>query len=373
MKTKKVAENLFKNCAVSLDGKEDAGIKVIDPKFYKMTIAHGSLGFGESYMEGYWESEKLDETLYRIIKHDIKNALKSISFNELAHAARYKLFNMQTKKRSKKVGAQHYDIGNELYTKMLDPEMNYSCGYWKNADNLTKAQFDKLDLICKKIKLKPGMRIIDIGCGWGSFARHAAKNYGVEVYGISISREQVKKAKELSKGLDIKYELKDYRDVYDKFDAAVSIGMFEHVGQKNYKTYFKKIAGLLKEEGLFLLHTIGDSQKVKAPDPWIEKYIFPNSVLPSSAEIAKAVEKHFVIEDWHNFGSDYDKTLMAWYENFKNGWQELKMSKKYNDTFYRMWEFYLLACAALFRARKAHLYQVVLSKDGVKGGYDSIR
>jgi len=171
--------------------------------------------------------------------------------------------------------------------------------------------------------------------------------------------------------LPIELRLQDYRDVHETFDHVISLGMFEHVGYKNYRTYMEVASRCLKDDGLFLLHTIGGNMSVTHTDPWIERYIFPNSMLPSLAQIGKAIEKIFVMEDWHNFGADYDKTLMAWFHNFNKHWDTLK--GKHGDRFYRMWKFYLLASAGGFRARKNQLWQIVLSKNGVPGGYASIR
>jgi len=279
--------------------------------------------------------------------------------------------NLQSKSRSYEVGKKHYDIGNDVYKKMLDKRMVYSCGYWEKAKNLDQAQEAKLDLICKKLNLKKGQRILDIGCGWGSFAKYAAEKYRVKVVGITISKEQVKLAKKLCKGLPIEIRLQEYRDLNEKFDHIVSIGMFEHVGYKNYKTYMKIVSRNLKPNGLFLLHTIGRNTSVTTLVPWVNKYIFQNSMLPSPKQITAAAEGLFVLEDWHNFRADYDKTLMQWYKNFTRNWNKIKNS--YDDRFYRMWTYYLLSSAGLFRARKGQLWQIVFSKNGVAEGYKSIR
>ena len=269
------------------------------------------------------------------------------------------------------VGKRHYDIGNDLYQAMLGKTMAYSCGYWKDADNLDEAQIAKFDLICRKIGLKKGDRILDIGCGWGGFLKFAAENYGAGGVGITISNEQVTLAKELCKNLPIEIHLQDYRNFQGKFDHIISIGMFEHVGVKNYRVFMSKAQELLKDDGLFLLHTIGLNQSSIPTDPWLEKYIFPNGILPSIDQISKSVEGLFTMEDWHNFGADYDKTLMAWFDNFNKNWPQLK--EKYSERFYRMWKYYLLSCAGIFRSRNIQLWQTVFSKKGVSGGYKSIR
>jgi cyclopropane-fatty-acyl-phospholipid synthase len=255
---------------------------------------------------------------------------------------------------------------------MLDKRMNYSCAYWKNAGSLDEAQENKLELICKKLCLRSGMRILDIGCGWGAFGKSAAEKYGVRVVGITVSKEQVALGRDLCKGLPVEFRLQDYRDVNEKFDRIVSVGMIEHVGHKNYREYFRIACRNLEDDGLFLLHTIGEVQSVNKTDAWTHKYIFPNGMLPSIAQLAKSVEGLFVIEDLHNFGNDYDKTLMAWYNNFELNWDKLK--NKYGDRFLRMWRYFLLSSAGAFRARnKNQLWQIVLSKNGVLGGYISIR
>jgi cyclopropane-fatty-acyl-phospholipid synthase len=269
------------------------------------------------------------------------------------------------------VGEEHYDMGNELYKAMLDKRLTYTCGYWKNAKNLDEAQEAKLDLVCRKLNLKPGQRILDIGCGWGSFMKFAAEKYGVSCVGVTVSKEQIALGKELCKGLPVEFRLEDYRDVNEQFDHVVSLGMFEHVGYKNYDEFMQVAHRCLKDGGLFLLHTFGNPVSEKAPDPWFHKYIFPNGMAPSIAQIGTAIEGKFIMEDWHNFGFDYSLTLKAWYDNFEAAWPSLK--HLYNDRFYRMWRYYLLSLSGNFGARGFQLWQIVLSKEGVKGGYTSVR
>ena len=284
------------------------------------------------------------------------------------HVFKAYIFNAQNINRAYIVGEEHYDTGNDLFELMLDQRMNYSCGYWKNANNLEQSQVNKLDLACRKLHLKPGMRVLEIGCGWGAFAKYAAENYGVSVHGITVSKEQMSYAKKSCEGLNVTFELKDYRELNTKYDAIVSIGMFEHVGYKNYRHYMEVAQRCLSDEGLFLLHTIGRNTPSRSTDPWTNKYIFPNGMIPSTAQISGATEGIFVIEDWHNFGQDYDKTLIAWNESFQKNYDSLK--ETYDERFKRMWEYYLLMCAGTFRSRRNQLWQLVMSKNGVKGGYD---
>ena len=354
---------------VNINRNNPSDIQVHDDRFYQKVLAEGSLGLGESYMEGLWDCNELDGFFYKILKADLgERAKKGGLFWDIL---RSKIINLQDKSKAFGIGEKHYDIGNELFQKMLDKRMVYTCGYWRDTDNLDDAQESKLELVCKKVRLKKRMKILDIGCGWGSFGKYAAENYGVEVVGITVSKEQVKLGNELCRGLPVEIRLQDYRDLNKKFDAIVSLGMFEHVGLKNYRTYMEIANKCLKDEGLFLLHTIGKNESTSLGDPWMDKYIFPNARLPSVKQIGDAIEKLFVLEDWHSFGQDYDKTLMAWHENFNKNWNNLK--KDYDEKFKRMWDYYLLSCAGSFRARKNQLWQIVLSKNGIKNGYTSIR
>ncbi|MCR4417598.1 MAG: cyclopropane fatty acyl phospholipid synthase [Ignavibacteria bacterium] len=367
---KTIVQQLLELAGIRINGNNPWDIQVHDERFYKRVITEVELGLGESYMDKWWDVEKLDEMIFRILRADLQDKIKR-NLKVALQLSGFYLINMQSRKRAFIIGEKHYDLGNDLFQNMLDKRMNYSCAYWKDATNLDEAQENKLELICKKLYLKPGMRVLDIGCGWGAFAKYAAEKYGVEVVGITVSKEQLKLAKELCDGLPVEIRLQDYREVNEKFDRIVSIGMFEHVGYKNYREYFKIAAKNLKDDGIFLLHTIGSNISTKSTDAWTHKYIFPNGMLPSLAQISKTVENLFVIEDVHNFGADYDKTLMAWYNNFKNNWHKLK--DKYGERFYRMWEYFLLSCAGAFRARKNQLWQIVLSKKGILGGYSSIR
>jgi len=278
---------------------------------------------------------------------------------------------MQSKHRAFEIGEKHYDLGNELFQNMMDKRMVYSCAYWNDAQTLDDAQDNKLDLICRKLGLQPGMKILDIGCGWGSYAKYAAEKYKVKVIGITVSKEQVDLGRILCAGLPVEIRLLDYRDLDDKFDHIVSVGMIEHVGYKNYRTYMEVVHRCLKDDGLFLLHTIGGNKSVTSVDPWMNKYIFPNGMLPSIKQLGSAIEGLFVMEDWHNFSADYDKTLIAWHKNLEENWDKIKSN--YEERFHRMWDYYLLSCAGSFRARRNQLWQIVLSKKGILGGYKSIR
>lgn len=362
---KRKVTHLFSQAGVTVNGEQPWDIQVQNERFYPRVLTAGSLGLGESYMEGWWECERLDDCVCRLLRGGMTDKLKS--WSSIPQAIKAKLGNRQKKSRAFEVGERHYDLGNDIYQAMLDPRMIYSCAFWRDAADLRQAQEKKLELICAKLHLEPGMRVLDIGCGWGGTARYLAEKHGVEVVGVTISREQAQLAKDECQGLPVTIHLQDYRDLHGCFDRIVSIGMFEHVGYKNYRTFMEVARRCLKEDGLFLLHTIGGNTTNSTTDPWIERYVFPNSMLPSARQVSTAAEGLFVIEDWHNFGIDYDRTLMSWFANFDANWQRFK--PKYGQDFYRMWKFYLLSCAGSFRARRNQVWQIVLSPNGLAGGY----
>ena len=326
-------------------------------------VARHSLGLGETYMRGDWSVPALDQFFYRLLRADLQSKIKP--FRNLWRIARAHLVNLQSRSRAFQVGERHYDLGNDFYQAMLDSRMTYSCGYWREAQDLEQAQTAKLDLICRKLGLQPGMRLLDIGCGWGSLVSYAAEHYGVECVGVSVSREQCRFIEERYAHLPITVHLQDYRSLDEPFDRIASVGMFEHVGRKNHRTFMQVASRCLKKNGLLLLHTIGKNQRRSTTDAWIEKYIFPNGDLPSSGQICDSAENLLIGEDLHNFGSDYDKTLMAWHRNFENHWD--RFAEKFDPQFYRMWRYYLLSCAGAFRARHIQLWQWIFSRK-LEGG-----
>jgi cyclopropane-fatty-acyl-phospholipid synthase len=338
-----------------------------EPRFYGRVFAQGSLGLGESYMDGWWDVESLDGFLFRVLRRGLDERVQGLA--NWLDGVRARVLNLQTARRAREVGRRHYDIGNDLFARMLGKRLVYSCGYWRTATNLDAAQEAKLDLVCRKLGLQPGMRVLDIGCGWGEALKFAAERYGVSGVGVTISQEQADYARQLCAGLPVEIRLQDYRDVAEPFDRILSIGMFEHVGVRNYPIYFDVARRCLADhdDGLFLLHSIGGNTSVRYTDPWIGRYIFPNSMLPSAVQIAEAVEGRFVIEDWHSFGPDYDRTLQAWRSNVEQAWDDLPA--RYDARFRRMWRFYLAGSMASFRARRIQLWQLVLSPRGILGGY----
>lgn len=357
---------LLRAAGIEAGGPNPWDIRIHNEAFYRRVLREGSLGLGESYMEGWWDCDRLDEFIFRLLRSGIEKKVRVGPVLALKLSA-LKLFNLQSKSRAFIIGEKHYDLGNDLFGAMLDKRMNYSCGYWNGASTLDEAQENKLELICRKLELKPGMRVLDIGCGWGAFGAYAAEKFQVKVVGLTVSGEQIELGRKMCAGLPVEFRLMDYRDLSGVFDRIVSVGMIEHVGYKNYRTFFEVAARCLKDDGLFLLHTLGSNYSARIGDPWMHKYIFPNGMLPSIAQLGRAAENIFVMEDWHNFGADYDKTLMAWYHNFEQASGALM--KNYPAEFYRMWKYYLLSCAGSCRARKMQLWQVVLSRHGLLLGY----
>lgn len=345
---------------VRIGGERQWDITVSNDEFYPRVLRNGSLGLGESYMDGWWDCPALDEFFTRILSAKLDREARRNLRLILWHLSAV-LFNRQTKSRAKRVAEQHYDLGNELYRNMLDHRMVYTCARWDHASNLDEAQEAKLDFVCCKLGLRSQMTLLDIGCGWGSLAKFAAEKYGAKVVGITISCEQVELAQNLCDGLPVEIRLQDYRDITGTFDRVASLGMFEHVGYKNYRIFFEAVRRVLRPGGFFYLSTIGVSRSGRATDPWIDKYIFPNSLLPSAAQIGAAIDGLFAVESWENWSPDYDRTIMAWFQNFQNHWHSLQ--SRYSERFYRMWKYYLMIAAACFRSRKNQVWQILLARE----------
>ncbi|NET09924.1 MAG: cyclopropane fatty acyl phospholipid synthase [Merismopedia sp. SIO2A8] len=370
-------QHLLQQADIEINGDRPWDIQVHHERLFDRLLADGSLAAGEAYMDGWWDCAQLDEFFAKLLRCKLEDSFKHWTIVQIIQA---KFLNFQSVYRAFRVGQHHYDLGNDLYEAMLDRNLVYSCGYWRQATTLESAQQEKLDLIARKLDLQPGMRVMDIGCGWGSTARYLAEQYGVCMVGITISEEQSHYARRLCEGLPVEIRLQDYREMgqsstdkicHETYDRILSVGMFEHVGYKNYRTFFECVKHCLNDDGRFLLHTIGTNILTVRTDPWIERYIFPNSMVPCEQYVASAFNGLLVLEDWHNFGPDYDKTLMAWFQNFDQNWPKLK--DKYGDRFYRMWSYYLLSCAGSFRARKNHVWQLLLTPRGILGGYETVR
>jgi len=361
---------LLRSGDIQIDGSRPWDLTVENDRLYARIAKDGLTGLGESYVDGWWDCEALDQMFDRCLRADLPAKLR-FSRPVLMRYAREKIFNFQNKPGAWRNGKAHYNMGNTLFEKTLDRRLAYSCAFWEGAKNLDEAQENKLELICQKLGLKPGMRVLDIGSGWGSFVGYAAERHGCEMVGITVSDQQAQFTRERYEGLPIEIRLQDYRDMNEQFDRVVSIGMFEHVGPKNYKTYMRVVERCLKDDGLCLLHFFATQRPwpnlLDSEMLWITKYIFPGLVVPSLGQVGAAIDGRFVTEDLHNFGADYDRTLMEWFINFDRNWADLKGD--YDEEFYRLWKYYLLKCAGGFRSRKYQLWQLVFSKHGVPGGY----
>jgi cyclopropane-fatty-acyl-phospholipid synthase len=368
------AQALLERAGVTIDGPAPYDIQVHDERVFRRVFMQGSLGLGESYMDGWWDCVALDEFICRVKRlHSVVGRGWTGTLNDV----RNRIINAQTRRRARRVAERHYDFGNELFEATLGTTMGYTCGYWKNACDGDQAQRDKFALVCRKLGLQGGMRLLEIGCGWGELLRTAAADFGASVVGITNSREQVPAIEQRCRRLPVNVVLSDYRDVaFDReFDAVAIVGMIEHVGYRNYRTLMEVVHRALKPGGLFLLHTIGNTTTQSTAEPWIQKYIFPNGLTPSERQLAAASEGLFLTHDVQNFGLDYDPTLMAWWRNFEANWPALRQQypHKYDDRFYRLWRFYLLSCAGGFRAGGPQLWQYVYSKGTLASVYRAVR
>jgi len=359
--TRRYMEEVLGRAGVTINGDRPHDIQVHNEEMYDRVLREGELAVGETYMDGWWDSPALDQFLDRVFRAGATDYYRKNPRFYL-NILKARLLNLQKDKRAYTVGEQHYDVGNDFYQDMLDRRMVYTCGYWPGARTLDEAQEAKLDLVCRKIALEPGMTVLDLGCGWGCFARYAAERYDARVTGVTVSKAQVELGNKMCEGLPVSLRLQDYRNVSGSFDRVISIGIMEHVGYKNHRTYMETAHRCLKDDGIAFVHTIGGNNSTTISNPWTVRYIFPNSMLPSIAQIGAAMEKLFVMEDWHNFGPDYDRTLMAWHENFEKAWPRHRDT--YGDRFYRMWKFYLLSSAAAFRSRSVQLWQITMTKPG---------
>lgn len=366
---KKIFESLLAQTDIQLNGDRPWDIQVHNPEFYQRVLSGGSLALGESYMDGWWDCDAPDQFFYRLIMARLDS--KIVPLLSKISILKSKIFNMQTRLKSREVVENHYELSTDLFMSFLDPYNQYTCAYFQDTDDLDTAQEKKLDLICRKLMLSSKDTVLDIGCGWGGFAKFAAERYQCHVTGITISDRQMEYAKKICEGLPVTIVKSDYRDYKEKHDKVLVCGMIEHVGYKNHKTLMQTVYRCLKEDGLFLLHTIGSNDSVTITEPWSNKYIFQNATLPSAKNITTAAEDLFVLNDWHSFGAFYDETLMAWHRNFEKNWNHIKDS--YDDRFYRMWVYHLLSCAASFRSNKSQLWQIVFSKKEREIGYQSIR
>ena len=345
-------------------------IKILDKQLHFKLLIHPDLYLGEAYTEGKIIIENgtltdfLDLALMNIGRKDIN--IISYLINKFRGSYRY-LTNFNFIKKSKMNVSHHYDISDDLYDLFLDPKRQYSCAYFKNEnDSLETAQNNKIQHIIKKLNIKPNQKVLDIGCGWGSLAIDVAKSAECKVTGITLSENQFKyctqKAKELNLENQLTFKLMDYRELNDKFDRIVSVGMFEHVGRKFYNKFFKQIDNLLDKDGVSLIHTIGSVNPPRDPHPWITKYIFPGGYTPSLSEVTTPIENAgLIVSDIEVLRLHYAHTLRHWKENcIKN---KEKIISMFDEKFFRMWEFYLTGCEMAFKWGDQVVYQFQLTKN----------
>lgn len=371
---KRIVVDLLGRAGVGTDGREPWDLHVLDDRFYGRLIAQGSLGFGDSYVDGWWQCPRIDELIHRVLSYDLE-ADVGTGWGVRLQLLKAKLLNLQAPSRAPEVAA-HYDLGNEFFERVLGKTVMYSCAYWRRAGDLDAAQTDKIDLVAQKLEVATGEHVLDLGCGWGAIAEHLARTRGCRVTAVTISPAQAAYVRQRCAGLPVEVIEADYRDARvvaaGPYDKVACVGMMEHVGRKNYRGFLALCARLVKPEGLCLVHTIGTSVTTDVTDPWIERRIFPGSVLPSVVDVARAAEGQLTLEDWHSLGADYDRTLVAWHDNFAGyvASGELQRGERFNRT----WRYYLLSFAGCFRTRRSiQLWQMVFAPVGRKGGHVSVR
>ncbi|MBX3154757.1 MAG: cyclopropane fatty acyl phospholipid synthase [Deltaproteobacteria bacterium] len=356
-----LCRELLARADIVVGGDRPWDVHVHDERLWGRLLRDGTLGAGEAFVDGWWDTPALDQFVDRAQRGNVADALLD-NWMIVPHLLRARVLNLQSVRRSFGSAQRHYDVGNDLYEAMLDARMLYTCAYWPGATTLEEAQDAKLDLVCRKLGLQPGMRVLDLGCGWGGFSAFAAERYGCTLASYTVSHEQVKWIRDRYAHLPIEVHLDDYRKATGTYDAVVSIGLMEHVGPKNYRGYFELVDRLLAPGGVAFVHTIASNAARRTMDPWFDKYIFPNSCLPSLGLLVTAMEGLFIPEDVHNIGEDYDTTLMHWWRRFDAAWPSLRA--RYGEPFHRMWKFYLLSSAGAFRARSQQLFQIVMTRTG---------
>jgi cyclopropane-fatty-acyl-phospholipid synthase len=360
---KAIIQRLLQKAGVEIDGPNRWDIRVLNEGFYQRVAARGSLGLGEAYMDGWWECDRVDEFIERVLRAGLD---ESAGCGLAARLARLPagLLNSFSRRGFSKLTETHYDLSRELFMSFLDRYNQYSCGFFEDTDDLDEAQQNKMEMICRKIGIGRGDRVLDIGCGWGGLSRYMAETRGCDVVAVNISDEQIAYAREFCAGLPVEVRKQDYRDLDEEFDKIVSVGMFEHVGPRGHRAFFEAVRRCLADDGACLVQTIGGNRASGDCDPWIKKYIFPQGALPGVGQIGESIEGLLVMEDWHNMGPHYDRTLMAWHDNFARARPRLKKSLGLDERFGRMWEYYLLSCAGAFRSRSIQLWQVAFTPVG---------
>ncbi len=380
MSSRDAVQEILKHGDITINGERRWDLHVHNDRFYVRLLRDGSLGLGESYMLGWWDCDDLFTFFKKILSSQRTLRHKNVGWRTRLAFVKARLTNVQHIGQTRELADTHYNLSNELFEHMLGTSMAYSCGYWANADNLDQAQFAKYERISRKLKLEPGDRVLEIGCGWGGLAKYMATHHHCEVVGITIAEEQADYARTLCDDLPVTIAIKDYREFEadqfgGPFDKVVSVGMIEHVGYRNYRALFEAVERALRPRGLFLAHTIASTVSMEIGDPWLGTYIFPGGMLPSMHQLSDAAEGLFILHDVENIGVNYTPTLLAWHDNFVAYWSAAERVKARpriwgsEETFFRMWRYYLMCCAAEFEAGDSQVWQITYSKGHLPNGY----
>lgn len=350
---------LFSRADIRVGGSRSWDIEVTDPRFFRTLMKRGSLGLGEAYMDGWWRAEDLEAFFYRCIKSNLYQASQSLPFH-VRRRLLDKLNNQQNRNKSVRVARQHYNLGNDLFFEFLGHYKNYSCGYFRDTDDLCQAQLKKMQQICREMAFKSGERVLDVGGGWGEIARHVATNHECQITSINISDEQITHARRHCAGLPVEIKKLDYRDLDKGFDKILVIAMLTHVGPKNYRVFMETLHRCLEPGGTVLIESVGSPTDKINCEPWTDKYIFPGGVIPSLRQIDRAIDGLFTRERTAEFGDYYHLTMRAWHENFTRAWPQLQL--RYPEKVRLMFEYFFLSVAAAFRARSLLHWHIVLRK-----------
>lgn len=379
MKIKKFVEELFSQAGIEVNGSNPWDPQIHNPIAYNMTVGNGLIGAGEAYMRGYWDCEQLEEFFRRAVQVDLAKRMPwNLSTATLVTKAR--LMNLQLPKRAWEVGRMHYDLPREVWECTLDFAMTGSCAYYRFPDEtLDQAQQNKLNLTLKKVGLQKGHSLLDIGVGWAAFSGLSAITYGAKPIGITVSEGQREYIRSRYGDIvDVRVHPWQQTVLEQPVDRIISVEMFEHVGSDNYRKFFQLCRDSITDDGLMLLHTIVGHNPSKHIDPWMDKYIYPGGCIPTLGQITTAVHGLFHVEDVHDIGGHYPATLLAWMANFRRNWDVVKAlgPKRLGmdpEVFCRMWYYHYMASAGGFLSRVISVHQIVLSTNGVPGGYQSIR
>jgi len=352
-------DSILSRAGVSINGNQPWDITVIDNRFYGHVLANGSLGLGESYMRQYWSTQDLEELFYRLVSSGMEEVGNRIPGRIISRIFSRGL-NRQTTHKSKKNAEHHYNLGNSLFFNFLGKYKNYSCGYYKEAETLDEAQLAKLHRLCELLELKKGDRLLDVGGGWGEFAKFAADNYGCHVTSINIAEEQIKHARQYCRDANVDIVKCDYRNMTGSFNKIAVIAMFTHVGHKNYRQFMETMSRILEPGGKMIMETVGGHRSKTRCEPWTDKYIFPGGLIPSLDQIDQSIKGLFLRDSLEEFGDDYVLTLREWHSNFKRAWP--KLSEEYSNSMRLMFEYFFLSVAGDFRAKDLLHYHIEFSK-----------